>query len=114
MAMTTVDLRWGVSDETTDDHGTMDLCRSEIDRCISRSAGMAFLFFSGERYGWRALPKFVPREELEGLVALLDDPLAKATALYWYLLDENAVPACYVLRRVSDGEAEGAAVPPGA
>lgn len=42
-----VDLRWGIRNETTDDHATADLCLSEVRRCLSKSVGSAFMFFSG-------------------------------------------------------------------
>ena len=60
-----VDLRWGVNDAATDDHGTTELCLLEIRRCLAKSISAAFLFFSGERYGWRPLPKHVDAVELE-------------------------------------------------
>lgn len=91
---------------------------AEIDRCVARSAGMAFLFLSGERYGWRPLPKIVPKEELEALVALLppEDAAGRDTVALWYRLDSNALPPVYSLRRISECEAdaEGAAAYPAA
>ena len=44
-----VDLRWGVTDAVGAEHGTTELCLSEVARCTARSSGVAFVFLSGER-----------------------------------------------------------------
>ncbi len=38
-----VDMRWGVRDESTDEHKTADLCMTEIDRCQALSLGPNFV-----------------------------------------------------------------------
>ena len=38
-----VDMRWGVRDESTDDHKTADLCMNEIDNCQRLSLGPNFV-----------------------------------------------------------------------
>ena len=38
-----VDMRWGVRDESTDEHKTVDLCMTEIDRCQQLSLGPNFV-----------------------------------------------------------------------
>ena len=38
-----VDMRWGVRDESTDDHKTTDLCMQEIDNCQRLSLGPNFV-----------------------------------------------------------------------
>ncbi len=41
-----VDLRWGIRDEATDDHRTVEICMKEIDACKDMSLGPVFLHFS--------------------------------------------------------------------
>ena len=36
-------MRWGVRDESTDDHKTTDLCMKEIERCQRMSVGPSFM-----------------------------------------------------------------------
>ena len=43
--------RWGMHDAFGDNHDTADVCLGEIERCVAQSAGIAFAFLSGERYG---------------------------------------------------------------
>ena len=38
-----VDMRWGVRDESTDEHKTSELCMNEIDGCQSLSLGPNFV-----------------------------------------------------------------------
>ena len=43
-----VDMRWGVRDESTDDHKTAELCMQEIDNCQRLSLGPNFVVFLGK------------------------------------------------------------------
>ena len=38
-----VDMRWGVRDESTDEHKTAELCMAEIDACQRLSLGPNFV-----------------------------------------------------------------------
>lgn len=38
-----VDMRWGVRDESTDDHSTLELCLKEIRACQEVSTGPNFM-----------------------------------------------------------------------
>ena len=38
-----VDMRWGVRDEATDDHMTVDLCLEELKNCQTMSTGPNFV-----------------------------------------------------------------------
>jgi hypothetical protein len=42
-----VDLRWGVTQEQTDNDQALDICLKQIDECRP-----FFLGILGERYGW--------------------------------------------------------------
>lgn len=38
-----VDMRWGVRDESTDDHLTSELCMKELEACQKLSTGPSFI-----------------------------------------------------------------------
>jgi len=90
-----------VNDEVTDDHGGTDLCLSELQRCLDKSLGPAFVFLSCERYGWRALPRTCPTDEFDRILKLIPEGAAKVCINTWYQLDTNAYPPCYVLQKIS-------------
>ena len=50
-----VDMRWGVRDESTDDHKTADLCMNEIDNCQRLSLGPNFVVRSLKNILWDIL-----------------------------------------------------------
>ena len=50
-----VDMRWGVRDESTDDHKTADLCMNEIDNCQRLSLGPNFVVRSLKNILWNIL-----------------------------------------------------------
>lgn len=101
-----VDLRWGVSEEAGRDQRTMDICLEEIRRCQQVTPRPNFIVLLGDRYGWRPLPSRIPCDEFEAIEAHTADPDDLARIQHWYLPDENAVPAEYVLRG-REGEFEG-------
>ncbi|KAJ1493085.1 hypothetical protein T484DRAFT_2839084 [Baffinella frigidus] len=57
-----VDMRWGVRDELTDRHETVELCSAEIRRCCLLSASVSFVSFYSDKYGYRPPPRTVPLE----------------------------------------------------
>ena len=94
-----------MTDAVTDDHGTEELCLAEVERCAQRSDGTAFVMLSGERYGWRALPRRVPAAEMA--VLLCHVPAGSLTCVTtWYREDANAEPPEYVLRGVREVAAD--------
>ena len=48
-------MRWGVTDEMTNDHQTSELCMAEIERCKQVSVGPTFVVIT---YLYLKLPKF--------------------------------------------------------
>jgi hypothetical protein len=99
--VTFVDMRWGVRDENTLDHGTWDECVRELDRCHEESAGIFFLSLQADKYGYVPLPRTVDKEALDvrkKSMSIEELNLAEA----WYRLDENSIPAKYVLRNLKD------------
>ncbi|MDA3878122.1 MAG: DUF4062 domain-containing protein, partial [Halothiobacillus sp.] len=73
VTFTEIDLRWGVTEEESNNGQTIEICMKEIDRC--RDHPPFFIGFIGERYGW------VPSLENEKLAAYWeahkDSPYAK-------------------------------------
>ena len=55
VGLTEIDLRWGVTEEESQNGVTVEICLKEIDRC--RDFPPFFIGFLGERYGW------IPRHE---------------------------------------------------
>ena len=61
-----VDLRWGITEEQSQQGETLRICLREIDRCRP-SAPVFFIGMLGERYGWIPPQDFYPKD-------VLDDP----------------------------------------
>lgn len=55
-----VDLRWGISENSSRDNRTMGICKAELKRCQELSPKPNFIVLVGERYGWIPLPEVVP------------------------------------------------------
>eukprot|EP00741_Cyanophora_paradoxa_P003673 tig00000093_g3570.t1 len=101
-----VDMRWGVSDESVDDHNVVQICSEEVARCVGESAGPAFIVLGGQKYGYRPIPSNIPVEEFAAVRRHLADlPGADPASLRllekWYQLDENALPPAYHLTPIS-------------
>lgn len=50
VGFTEIDLRWGITEQASQNGRTVEICLSEIDRC--REYPPFFIGFLGERYGW--------------------------------------------------------------
>ena len=105
-----IDLRWGVSEEAGLDQRAVAICLDEIARCQRTTPRPNFIVLLGDRYGWRPLPSRIEKAEFDAVLAKVPDAGAgsgRALLTSWYRLDENAVPAEYVLkpREVREGEA---------
>jgi len=99
-----VDLRWGVSEEATLDHKTIDICLKEIKRCQQLSPRPNFLILLGDRYGWQPVPARIAADEFDSLLKELNDADQECLQ-YWFVLDQNAIPPQRVLRRATTQEA---------
>lgn len=86
-----VDLRWGISNEASYDHKTLDICLSEIKQCKKISPRPSFVMLVGDRYGWRPLPNRIPAHVFEGL---RPTPLLRE----WYIIDKNDGEGHYLLK----------------
>ncbi|KAL7638639.1 UNVERIFIED_CONTAM: hypothetical protein RMT77_011211 [Armadillidium vulgare] len=97
-----VDMRWGVRDEATDDHMTTELCMREIQNCQRLSMGPNFVFFGGQKYGYRPIPTIILGSEFLLLREALISMGVETTLLdTWYKKDSNAVPFVYILQPIS-------------
>ncbi|MBI4567751.1 MAG: DUF4062 domain-containing protein [Planctomycetes bacterium] len=102
----TVDLRWGVSEEAGVDQRALAICLTEVARCREISPQLNFLALVGDRYGWEPLPACIPAAHFEALAREVSSPGDHDLLHQWYRLDENAVPAEFVLLGC-DGERAG-------
>jgi len=87
-----VDMRWGVRDEMTNEHMTTALCMNELSGCQKYSMGPNFIYFGGQKYGYRPIPSEIPTNELTKLTAVLETMGNDVTLLKkWYRKDTNKV-----------------------
>ena len=100
-----IDLRWGVSQEASNDNRTMRVCMRELRRCLSGSTKPNFLILLGDRYGWRPLPELLPADFIERLKRFIPESMLQMLGVSensetegWYRLDDNAIPPVYELR----------------
>jgi hypothetical protein len=95
-------MRWGVRDESTDDHLTTDICMEEIRQCQVSSIGPNFVYFSGQKYGYRPVPNVIECQEFDMFLQTLCD-LKKDDSLLleWYEKDTNAEPPVMILQPIS-------------
>lgn len=95
-------MRWGVRDEATDDHQTVDMCNREINTCQRVSLGPNFVALIGDKYGFRPLPNRVKSKEFRELRRCLIELDVATDALdTWYKEDLNARPHEHLLQPIS-------------
>lgn len=95
-------MRWGVRDEATDDHQTVDLCNREINTCQRVSLGPNFVALIGDKYGFRPLPNRIKSKEFRELRRCLIELDVATDALdTWYKEDLNARPHEHLLQPIS-------------
>ncbi|XP_048579889.1 NACHT domain- and WD repeat-containing protein 1 isoform X2 [Nematostella vectensis] len=100
LAFEVVDLRWGVRQESVEDHCIVNICMDEIKRCQDISLNVAFIAILGDKYGWRPLPPSIHHHEFELLASLMGQSERELLST-WYVRDFNAVPSCYQLQAIS-------------
>ncbi|EDO47107.1 predicted protein, partial [Nematostella vectensis] len=96
-----VDMRWGVRDESTDDHLTSELCMRELRACQELSTGPNFITFLGQKYGYRPFPPKIPASEFEKLASAVGSKEDKDLLYHWFRRDDNIVPAEYLLQPIT-------------
>ncbi|CAC5407383.1 unnamed protein product [Mytilus coruscus] len=97
-----VDMRWGVTEDSQNDHSVEKICLLEVENCQNLSLGPNFIFISGDRYGFRPIPVEIDKEEFDTIKKLAEKNSLSDTKLLdiWYLLDENAIPPLYILQPI--------------
>jgi WD40 repeat protein len=98
-----IDLRWGVSEAAGLERQTLRICFDELERCRRLSPDFFLLIQLGERYGTRILPPELPSAVVSRLLSQLS-PRQRRRFADAYVLDENAAPSEYVLRRAEGHE----------
>jgi hypothetical protein len=99
--ITLVDMRTGVKDNTTMDHNTWICCENEIQRCCRKKrTGIWFLSLQSSRYGYKSIPKYISTAIFDMLLSRNDKRTSRVLRK-WYEMDQNEVPAIYVLTRLT-------------
>lgn len=93
-----IDLRWGISEKSAQDHQTMRICLEEIQRCRFITPKPNFIVLLGDRYGWQPLPESIPEQVFKHITGHLKGEAILQTLRHWYKADENAVPPEYILQ----------------
>ena len=96
-----VDMRWGVRDQMTNDHLTTEICMSELRTCQRLSIGPNFIYFGGQKYGYRPIPTVIPTEEM-GLMRRTLVKMEEDVSLLdsWYISDSNSIPPLSILQPI--------------
>eukprot|EP00095_Tigriopus_kingsejongensis_P001882 maker-scaffold70_size417918-snap-gene-3.18 protein:Tk01882 transcript:maker-scaffold70_size417918-snap-gene-3.18-mRNA-1 annotation:"leucine-rich repeat and wd repeat-containing protein kiaa1239-like" len=96
-----VDMRWGVRDEMTNEHMTTELCMTELTNCQRLSMGPNFIYFGGQKYGYRPIPTYIITSELRELREVLVTMGNDVSLLdKWYRTDYNSVPPESILQPI--------------
>jgi len=84
-----VDLRWGVTDESSEDNQTMNFCLNEVQRCSS-DPKPNLLILLGQRYGWGPLPSIINGEDYNNdIKEKLSDTLLQVAVGEWKKIDKT-------------------------
>ncbi|KAL5018770.1 hypothetical protein ScPMuIL_004492 [Solemya velum] len=97
-----LDMRWGVTDDSINDHSGEKLCLKEVETCQRVSLGPNFVALTGDRYGYRPIPVEIDVSRFEDLLTTVttDSSGDRELLLTWYRRDDNAVPPVYVLQPI--------------
>jgi len=99
ISVATVDMRYGVRNDSTLKHMTWDECCRELMRCAVESGGVCFLSLQSHKYGYRPIPKRISKFNYENRLATLSLDEQILSNL-WYIFDENT--DSYILRDLVD------------
>eukprot|EP00026_Physarum_polycephalum_P000372 Phypoly_transcript_00372.p1 GENE.Phypoly_transcript_00372~~Phypoly_transcript_00372.p1 ORF type:complete len:1575 (+),score=217.10 Phypoly_transcript_00372:123-4847(+) len=91
-----VDMRWGVREFTNDDHGTYNLCMTELHKCRAESMGPAFFCLLGDKYGFRPFPNKIARAELDRMWEVIKEEDIKNVEKS--LAQESSVKICEAIK----------------
>ena len=91
-----VDLRWGVTQEVSEDNQTLQYCLNEVSRC-SHEPKPNLLILLGQRYGWGPLPQSITVEQWKYLKNKIDSDSFQYIE-EWYIQDKNDCGEKYFLK----------------
>lgn len=86
-----IDLRWGVSKESSAENNTMQICLNELRRCKDLSPRPNFMFLIGDRYGWLPLPEILYPDEWDKIYSFASI-FEKEAMEAAYKFDSNCLP----------------------
>ncbi|XP_052687210.1 NACHT domain- and WD repeat-containing protein 1-like isoform X2 [Crassostrea angulata] len=99
-----VDMRWGVTEDSQNDHSVERICLQEVENCQQMSLGPNFVAIIGDRYGFRPVPIEISEKVFETLKEFAQRITTKPHAIKlmetWYKLDENCLPSKYILQPI--------------
>ncbi|XP_061198397.1 NACHT domain- and WD repeat-containing protein 1-like [Saccostrea echinata] len=99
-----VDMRWGVTEDSQNDHSVEKICLQEVENCQKLSLGPNFVAIMGDRYGFRPIPTEISEEIFQTLresaERIAKKPHAVKLLETWYKLDENCLPPMYILQPI--------------
>ncbi|XP_069125172.1 protein qui-1-like [Argopecten irradians] len=95
-----VDMRWGVTDDSQNDHSVEKICLLEVENCQKISLGPNFVLIKGSRYGFRPIPSELSSEDFILLSSYTTDPEHTKLLHTWYKRDDNSKPPQYVLQNI--------------
>jgi len=95
-----IDLRWGVSNEAQLDQKTLELCINEV-HASKLQPHPNFLIMAGDRYGWVPCPYAIEQGEYNTILSKVDSKEDQTLLDKWYQLDNNQIPASYILQERS-------------
>ena len=98
-----IDLRWGVTEEASNNQKTLELCLEEV-KASKINPHPNFLIMMGDRYGTVILPYAIEKEEFETIRNEVIDTKDLELLNTWYKLDENQIPASYILQERKNSE----------
>jgi len=96
-----IDLRWGVTDEASNDQKTLELCLDEV-QTSKLHPYPNFLIMLGDRYGTVILPYAIEKKEFETIRDTIENESDKTLLTTWYRLDVNQIPASYIIEQRKD------------
>lgn len=97
-----IDLRWGIREQSHDDHTIIDFCLKEIENCKKVSLGPSFVVLIGQKYGYRPFPPTINAREFE---TIRDELVASGHDVdlldRWFKRNTNVTSAVYNLQPIS-------------
>ncbi|KAL3876006.1 hypothetical protein ACJMK2_033895 [Sinanodonta woodiana] len=97
-----VDMRWGVTDDSQNDHSVEKLCLLEVENCQKDSLGPNFMLITGDRYGFQPITTELSLDEYLMIRTEVQEMDLENKDLLdtWYKRDDNAIQPVYTLQTI--------------